>query len=57
MSFGLDDGPTDLQQQILNAYDRNPDAGPEALASICDCSQSYVRETINEYRGGFGGMF
>jgi hypothetical protein len=55
--FGLggNDGPSELQEQILKTYERNPDAGPKEIASMCDCSASYVRETIDEYKGGFGG--
>lgn len=51
----FDDGKSELQRQILQAYDRNPDAGLKEIASICNCSASYVRETLNEYRsmGGF----
>lgn len=59
MSFGPNN-PSDLQQRILNAYDRNPDAGAKEIASICNCSASYVRETIKEFRGGnlgLGGMW
>jgi hypothetical protein len=50
---------SDLQQEIVQTYDRNPDAGPKAIAQMCDCSTSYVRDTIKEYRGGFdsgGGL-
>lgn len=50
--FGED--MTELQRDIVNAYDRNPDAGPSEIAEICDCSDSYARETLNEYRSGFG---
>jgi len=50
--FGND--MSELQQEIVQTYDRNPDAGPSEIASMCDCSESYVRETIDEYRGGFG---
>lgn len=47
--FGSDDGPTDLQQQILNAADlMGHDVS--AIASECNCSESYVRETLREYR-------
>lgn len=48
------DNLSELQRDIVQAYDRNPDADAAAIASICDCSESYVRETVNEYRGGFG---
>jgi hypothetical protein len=53
--FGQDE-PSELQREILTVHDRNPDAGAQEIASICDCSASYVRETIDEYRGEFGGM-
>jgi hypothetical protein len=56
--FGTD--MSDLQEEIVQTYDRNPDAGPKSIAQMCDCSESYVRETVNEYRGGFdsgGGGF
>lgn len=53
----FDDDKSNLQQEILNVYDRNPDAGPTEIASMCDCSASYVRETINEYRSGLGDDF
>ena len=48
------DDMTELQREIVQAYDRNPDADAKAVASMCDCSESYARETINEYRDGFG---
>ncbi|WP_248896222.1 hypothetical protein [Haloplanus halobius] len=51
--FGSND-VSDLQQEIVQTYDRNPDADAKAIAQMCDCSASYVRETIDEYRGGFG---
>lgn len=47
--FGQDQ-PSDLQQQILRVYDRNPDMSISQIASRCNCSASYVRETINDYR-------
>lgn len=60
--FGQDN-PSELQQDILDTARRNPDAGPSEIASICDCSESYVRETLNEYGrpsdpfgGGGGGL-
>lgn len=51
------DDKTDLQRDILRVHDQNPDAGPKEIASICDCSESYARETINEYRGGNNDPF
>jgi len=47
--FGHDQ-PTDLQQDILALYDRNPNMAPKHIADELDCSASYVRETITEYR-------
>jgi predicted HTH transcriptional regulator len=48
--FGQDQ-PSQLQEQILALYDRNPDMSVAQIANRADCSQSYVRETINDYRG------
>lgn len=52
--FGIDQ-KSDLQRQILRVYDSNPDMSPKHIADRCNCSSSYVRDTINEYRsaGGF----
>lgn len=50
--FGSD--LTDTQECIVRTADRNPDMTPKQIASQCDCSTSYVRETLNEHRGGFG---
>lgn len=47
----FDSGPSDLQQRIIGMADRNPDMSPSQIADVCDCSTSYVRETLNEYRG------
>lgn len=44
--------PTDLQQEILQVADRNPDMTADQIATKCDCSESYVRETLNEFRSG-----
>ena len=52
--FG-DNDASDLQQQILHVYDQNPDMEPKYIADWCDCSTSYVHQTIKEYRSGFGG--
>lgn len=49
------DDKSELQREILQKYDQNPDAGPKEVASMSDCSESYARETIKEYRDGFGG--
>lgn len=48
----LDEKKSDLQKEILRAADRNPDMTPKQIADTCDCSASYVRETLNEYRSG-----
>jgi len=56
--FGLgggDDDTTKLQDCILNQYDMGV-SNPKQIAADCDCSQSYVRETLNDYsRAGYGG--
>ena len=50
---------TKLQDHILEQYDFGV-TDPNQIAADCDCSASYVRETLNEYRegwdedGGFG---
>lgn len=51
--FGQDQ-PTGLQQDILELYDRYPNMSPKQIADDLDCSASYVRETINEYRSSGG---
>ncbi|CCC41879.1 uncharacterized protein Hqrw_5003 (plasmid) [Haloquadratum walsbyi C23] len=53
--FGLgggDDDTTKLQDCILNQYDMGV-SNPKQIAADCDCSQSYVRETLNDYRSGW----
>lgn len=52
----FDNDLSELQQEILRVYDRNPDAGPKDIANIVDCSESYARETINEYRDDSLGL-
>lgn len=56
MSFDPFDATTktDLERQILRVYDSNPDMAPKHIADRCNCSVSYVRETINEYRKSGG---
>jgi hypothetical protein len=44
------DQPTDLQQDILQLHDRNPKMNPEHVAADVDCSSTYGREPITEYR-------
>lgn len=51
--FGQDQ-PTDLQQDILRVYDRNPNVTATQIADKLDCSASYVRKTVNEYRNPGG---
>lgn len=51
---GGQDQPSDLQREILDVYDINPDMQPKHIADRVDCSTSYVRETINEYRNSGG---
>lgn len=41
--------PTELQDEILRIADRNPDMSISMIAEKCDCSESYVRETLDEY--------
>jgi len=54
--FGLgggdDDDTTKLQDCILDQYDMGV-SNPKQIAADCDCSQSYVRETLNDYRSGW----
>jgi hypothetical protein len=51
--FGHDQ-PTDLQQDILQLHDRNTKMNPEQVADDVDCSASYGREPITEYRNSGG---
>ena len=55
--FNLEDDKSDLQRSILELYDYNPDMKPKHIADRLDCSESYVRETINEYRSQGGSLF
>lgn len=50
--FGSDRDTTKLQDQILNEYDLGVQ-NPKQIAANCDCSESYVKETLNEYREGW----
>ena len=52
----FDDDKSDLQRDILEVYDVNPNMEPKHIADKLDCSSSYVRETINESRSP-GGDF
>lgn len=46
--FGSDLSET--QRCIVQTYDRNPDMSPKQIASSCDCSASYVRQTLRDHR-------
>jgi hypothetical protein len=46
------DDTTKLQDCILNEYDMGV-TNPNRIAANCDCSESYVRETLDEYRSGW----
>ena len=50
--FGGRDDTTKLQDQILNEYDLGV-SNPKQVAANCDCSESYVKQTLNEYREGW----
>lgn len=52
MFTGRDDDTTKLQDCILGRYDMGV-KNPKQIAADCDCSQSYVRETLDEYRSGW----
>jgi len=45
----IPDSATALQREILEAYAADPDRSVPALASRCDCSESYVRSTLSDY--------
>jgi hypothetical protein len=53
------DDTTKLQDCIINQYDMGV-SNPNQIAANCDCSESYVKETLNEHRpnwnedNGFG---
>lgn len=47
-----DEDTTKLQDCILQRYDmmvRNP----KQISADCDCSESYVKQTLDEYRSGW----
>jgi len=51
--FGGSDGDTTkLQDCILQEYDMGI-SNPKQIAASCDCSESYVKQTLNEYREGW----
>lgn len=49
---GNNQDTTKLQDCILEKYDFGV-TDPSQIAADCDCSASYVRETLNEYRDGW----
>lgn len=59
MFGGQNDDTTKLQDSILQQYDMGV-SNPNQIAANCDCSESYVKTTLNEYRknwnedGGLG---
>lgn len=55
--FNLGDDKSDLQRSILRVYDHNPNMDPKHIADKLDCSASYVRQTINDYRNPTGGFW
>lgn len=52
MFSNRDDDTTKLQDSILREYDMGV-SNPKQVAANCDCSESYVKETLNEYREGW----
>jgi hypothetical protein len=50
------DSPSQLQEQILLAFEQTPNPTAEDIAEQCDCSASYVRETVNEYKDGMDSL-
>ncbi len=50
--FGGDNDTTKLQDRILSEYDMGV-SNPNQIAANCDCSESYVKQTLNEYREGW----
>jgi len=51
VGFGSRD-TTKLQDCILDKYDMMI-RDPKHIAGFCDCSESYVRQTLDEYRSGW----
>jgi hypothetical protein len=52
MFGGRDTDTTKLQDCILEQYDFGT-TNPKRIAANCDCSESYVKQTLNEYRSGW----
>ncbi len=44
-----DEDTTKLQDCILEEYDMMT-TNPKQIAANCDCSESYVKQTLDEYR-------
>lgn len=58
MFGGRGNDTTKLQDSILNEYDLGV-ANPKQIAANCDCSESYVKKTLNEHRSNWdedGGL-
>jgi hypothetical protein len=43
---------TKLQDCILEQYDMGV-TNPNQIAANCDCSESYVKQTLDQYREGW----
>lgn len=43
------DSPTPLQQDILDCAKRNPNLTKKEISDRCGCSESHVRNTLNQY--------
>lgn len=52
MFTGGNDNTTKLQDTILREYDMGI-TNPKQIAANVDCSVSYARETLDEYRPGW----
>jgi hypothetical protein len=52
MFGGQDDDTTKLQDCIIGEYDMGVN-NPNQIAANCDCSESYVKETLDEYRSNW----
>lgn len=53
-----DSDTTKLQDCILEQFDMMVN-NPKQIAANCDCSESYVKQTLNQYREGWDndGLF
>lgn len=52
MFGGRDEDTTKLQDKIIREYDMGV-SDPKRIAANVDCSVSYARETLDEYRSGW----